>query len=98
MYEVNKSGTGYSYTTHKFTSAGKTGTAESFMDTDLDGKIDKQTVSTSYIMYAPFEDPKFRIIIVSPNIKYKNNVSNYKYPINAKIMRRVSTLVYDNYA
>ena len=98
LYEVNKSGTGYSYTTHKFTSAGKTGTAESFMDTDLDGKIDKQTVSTSYIMYAPFEDPKFSIIIVSPNIKYKNNVSNYKYPINAKIMRRVSTLVYDNYA
>lgn len=96
FYEVNKSGTGYSYTTHKFSSAGKTGTAESFMDSDLDGVIDKQTVSTSYVMYAPYDNPKFSIVIVSPNIKYKNNVSSYKYPINAKIMRKVSDLVYDN--
>lgn len=98
FYEVNKSGTGYSYTNHHFSSAGKTGTAESFMDTDLDGIIDKQTVSTSYVMYAPYDNPKFSIIIVSPNIKYKNNVSSYKYPINAKIMRRTSDLVYDNYS
>ena len=92
---VNDSGTGYSYTTHKFTSAGKTGTAESFLDTDFNGIIDKATVSTSYIMYAPYDEPKFSMIIVSPNIKYKNNVSDYKYPINAKVMRRASDLVYE---
>jgi len=92
---VNVSGTGYSYTNHRFPSAGKTGTAESFLDTDLDGNIDKATVSTSYIMYAPYDEPQFSIIIVSPHIKYQNKVSSYKYPINAKIMRRVSDLVYD---
>ena len=92
---VNESGTGYSYTNHKFTSAGKTGTAESFLDSDLDGVIDKQTVSTSYVMYAPYDKPEFSIVIVSPHIKYKNKVSNYKYPINAKVMRRVSDLVYN---
>ncbi len=93
--EVNKTGTGYSYTNHKFTSAGKTGTAESFLDTDLDGKIDKATVSTSYIMYAPYENPEFSMIIVSPHIKYKNNVSDYKYPVNARIIKRASDLVYN---
>lgn len=92
---VNKSGTGYSYTNHKFNSAGKTGTAESFLDTNLDGQIDTKTVSTSYIMYAPYDNPVFSIIIVSPHIKYKNNVSDYKYPINAKIMKEVSSLVYE---
>ena len=92
---VNTSGTGYSYTNHKFSSAGKTGTAESFLDTNLDGIIDTSTITTSYVMYAPFDNPKFSIVIVSPHIKYKNNISNYKYPINAKIMRRVSDLVYN---
>ena len=92
---VNKSGTGYSYTNHKFTSAGKTGTAESFLDSDNDGIIDKSTVSTSYIMYAPYDNPVFSMVIVSPHIKYKNKVSNYKYPINAKIMKRASNLVYE---
>lgn len=92
---VNKSGTGYSYTNHKFTSAGKTGTAESFLDSDGDGSIDTKTVSTSYIMYAPFDEPKFSMIIVSPHIKYKNKVSDYKYPINAKVIKRASALVYD---
>ena len=92
---VNKSGTGYSYTNHKFTSAGKTGTAESFLDSDNDGIIDKSTVSTSYIMYAPLDNPVFSMVIVSPHIKYKNKVSNYKYPINAKIIKRASNLVYE---
>ena len=48
-------------------------------------------------MYAPYENPKFSIVMVSPNIKYQNKISNYKYPINAKVMRRVSDLVYNNY-
>lgn len=95
---VNKSGTGYNYTNHKFTSAGKTGTAESFLDTDADGIIDKATVSTSYIMYAPYENPSFSMIIVSPHIKFKNKVSNYKYPINAKVVKRASMLVYETLA
>ena len=95
FYEVNKSGTGYSYTSHKFLSAGKTGTAESFLDTNNDGTIDTPTVSTSYVMYAPYDNPTFSMVIVSPHIKYKNNISNYKYPINARIIKRASDLVYN---
>lgn len=89
LYEVNKSGTGYNYVSHKFSSAGKTGTAESML-----GNI--ATINTSYVMYAPYEEPKFSIVMVSPNIKYQNKVSSYKYPINALVVKRVSDLVYDN--
>lgn len=88
LYEVNKTGTGYSYTNHKFSSAGKTGTAEAML-----GNI--SVINTSYVMYAPFEEPLFSIAMVSPNIKYQNKVSSYKYPINAKVVRRVSDLVYN---
>lgn len=88
LFEVNKSGTGYNYTSHKFSSAGKTGTAESFL-----GNI--STINSSYVMYAPYESPRFSIVMVSPNIKYQNKVSSYKYPINQIVVRRVSDLVYN---
>lgn len=89
LNEVNKSGTGYNYVSHKFSSAGKTGTAEAML-----GSV--STINTSYVMYAPLDDPEFSIVMVSPNIKYQNKVSSYKYPINALVVKRVSDLVYDN--
>lgn len=88
LYEVNETGTGYNYVSHKFKSAGKTGTAETTL-----GNI--STINTSYIMYAPYDNPKFSIIMVSPNIKYQNKISSYKYPINAKVVKQVSDLVYE---
>ena len=33
--------------------SGKTGTSESFYDSNLDGKIDTETISTNFVMYAP---------------------------------------------
>lgn len=89
LYEVNETGTGYSYVSHKFKSAGKTGTAESML-----GNI--STINTSYVMYAPYDKPKFSIVMVSPNIKYQNKISSYKYPINAKVVKQVSDLVYSH--
>ena len=89
---VNYNGTAYSYTNHKFSSAGKTGTSDSYLDTDLDGDIDTFTTNTSYVMYFPFEKPEISIAMVSPNISYKNKVSNYRYPINSKVMKKITDL------
>ena len=85
---VNKTGTGYYYTNHKFTSAGKTGTAEAMY-----GNV--SVINTSYVMYAPLEDPKFTLTLVSPSIKYQNSYSSYKYPINAHVAKKVSEFVYN---
>ena len=41
------------YADQKYKGAGKTGTSETFVDTDGDGNIDTGTLSTSFIMYAP---------------------------------------------
>ncbi|MDD2505307.1 MAG: penicillin-binding transpeptidase domain-containing protein [Bacilli bacterium] len=90
--EVNATGTAYSYTNHKFSSAGKTGTADSYLDTNLDGVVDMQTKTTSYVMYAPFQKPEISIAIVSPNISYNNKKNNYRYPINSRVSREISNL------
>ncbi|NLL01407.1 MAG: hypothetical protein GX265_00035 [Mollicutes bacterium] len=93
---VNANGTAYSYTNHKFTSAGKTGTADSYLDTDIDGNVDTATFTTSYVMYAPFENPQISIAIVSPNISYKNySNNNYRYPINSRVSKEITNLLID---
>lgn len=89
--QVNYNGTAYSYTNHKFTSAGKTGTSDTYLDTDLDGKVDTNTTSTSYVIYFPFENPQISMAMVSPNIGYKNN-NNYRYPINSRVMKEITNL------
>ncbi len=93
---VNESGTGYNYTNRKVPSAGKTGTADSYLDTTGDGKVDTSTTSTSYVAYFPFDNPEYSIAIVSPHLSYKNNNNNYRYPINSRVVREITNLIYND--
>lgn len=94
---VNYSGTGYGYVSNKVKSAGKTGTSESFIDTNNDGIVDLKTVSTTYGAYFPYDNPKISIVIVSPNIKYSNKNSEYKYPINRNVISKISKEIIENH-
>ena len=94
---VNYSGTGYGYVSNKIKSAGKTGTSESFIDTNNDGVVDLKTVSTTYGTYFPYDNPKISIVIVSPNIKYSNKNSEYKYPINRNVISKISKEIIEKY-
>ena len=53
---------------YKSIGAGKTGTSQSFIDTDGDGKIDTETITTSFVGYAPYDNPKMSIVVVSPDV------------------------------
>ena len=86
--------TGYGYMGDVPDSSGKTGTAESFKDTDGDGNIDKETISRAFIGYAPKDNPKFTVTILSPNVKY-SETSDYSSPVNFKISERVSNKVFE---
>ena len=86
LIAVTTYGSGRGYVT--IPSAGKTGTSESFFDSDNDGLIDTSTISTNFLMYTPIDDPKIVISINSPNIA--TPMSNYKYPINQNISRYLS--------
>jgi len=93
LREVIKSGTGRNYLGGaNITAAGKTGTSETFIDTNGDGKIDTKTTSTAFIMYAPFEDPKYSIILISPHI----GMSSYKYSINLRINKKLVQYLFEN--
>ena len=90
-------GTGYGYTDIKYKPAGKTGTSESFLDLDNNGVNDVKTITSTYAMFAPFDNPKYTVVVVSPNIGYyTNNVGNMSY-INRFISNDITKLVFDKY-
>lgn len=85
---------GYGYMGNIPSKAGKTGTAQSFYDVDGDGNIDVETISKGFIGYAPVDNPKFTITVLSPNVRY-SKVSEYTSPVNNKISARVSNKVFE---
>ena len=48
--------------------AGKTGTSQSFIDTNGDGKVDTETITTSFVGYAPYDHPRMSVVVISPDI------------------------------
>ena len=70
--KVVTSGTGSGYMGYYSNSGGKTGTSESFIDTDGDGKIDTGTITSSFVGYSPSDNPRMSIVVVSPNISVPN--------------------------
>ena len=64
---VVQNGLGYGYMGYYTNSAGKTGTSQSFIDTDGDNKVDTETITTSFVGYSPSDSPKMSIVVVSPD-------------------------------
>lgn len=77
--------------------AGKTGTSESFYDSDNDKKVDVETYTKSFIGYAPYDDPKMSIVSISPHISYKNASYSYTSNINKRIVSRICNIFFENY-
>ena len=90
-------GTGSGYIDKKYKPAGKTGTSQSFIDTDGDGKIDKETVTNTFAGYAPYDDPRVTFTVVSPDTYYYDTNSNYQTLVNMRISKRVSQKYFELY-
>lgn len=95
--EVISHGTGYGYVDTKYNAAGKTGTSETFYDSNLDGIGDIKTISNTFAMYAPPHNPKYSIVSISPNVSHHNGNTNYFAYINRYISKSVSDYVLGNY-
>jgi len=61
-------GLGYGYMGYYTNSAGKTGTSQSFIDTDGDGIVDTETITSSFVGYSPSNNPTMSVVVVSPDI------------------------------
>ncbi|MDD6224545.1 MAG: penicillin-binding protein 2 [bacterium] len=77
--------------------AGKTGTSESFLDTDGDGVIDTETVSNAFVGYAPYEAPVMSITVTSPDVSYLATNTNYHSYVNRLIARYISNRYFELY-
>lgn len=88
--QVLYEGTGRGYTDISYKPAGKTGTSE------IVYKDGVTTINQSYAMFAPYDNPKYSIVVLSPNISYNNDRDNYIAPINRYISKQVSELVLAN--
>lgn len=68
-------GLGYGYMGNYTNSAGKTGTSQSFIDTDGNGKVDTETITSSFVGYSPSDNPKMSIVVVSPDISVPDSTT-----------------------
>ena len=82
-------GTAGGYVNGNYKAAGKTGTSETFFDGN-------STTTKSFVMYAPFEEPEYSVIIISPHLVHKNDVNNYSYPVNSRLSKKITNILFDN--
>lgn len=71
--------------------AGKTGTSQSFIDVDGDGMVDTETISTSFVGYAPYDNPRMTIVVVSPDVAEADS------PSTSGINKRLSSSMVNKY-
>lgn len=90
-------GTGSGYIDLKYKPAGKTGTSQSFIDIDGDLKIDKETISTNFVAYAPYSDPTITFTVVTPDVYYSENGSTYQSNVNRRIVKRITDTYFKKY-
>lgn len=86
-------GTGSGFIKKEYRAAGKTGTSQSFVDTNGDGDIDTETLSTVLVAYAPYDNPTVTFTVVTPNV----GTGNISYAQMSKINNRISQKVSKKY-
>lgn len=94
---VLKYGTGAGYIDMTYKPAGKTGTSQSFIDTDGDGVVDKETITTTFAAYAPYDNPKVTFTIISPDVSRSDGRSTYQSNINKRIAQQISKKYFEIY-
>ncbi len=95
--EVITGGTGYGYIEQQFNAAGKTGTSQSFLDSDLDGQIDKETLTNTFVAYAPYDAPIVTFTVISPDYTHYYNNNSYQSTVNKRISYEVSKKFFEIY-
>lgn len=87
---INGLGVNYIY----YKGAGKTGTAETFTDSNNDGIVDTPTINKTFVGYFPYDSPKYAFSIVAPDISFGNS---YGSNINQRISYNITKKIYEMY-
>ena len=96
FYYVMNRGTGLGFMNKKLKPAGKTGTSESFLDTDNNGKIDTKTLTLTMAGYFPYDNPEYSLIVICPNTSHNNSDKDYIYYLTSRISREITDFMFEN--
>ena len=88
---MERGGTGSGYINLKYNPIGKTGTAQSFIDTNMDGKIDTETISKSFVGIAD----GITFVVLSPNISDRK--TSFTSSSNKKLTKTISDIYFQKY-
>ena len=94
---MENGGTGSGYINLKYKPAGKTGTSQSFIDTNGDGLVDKETISNTFAAYAPYDNPVVSFTVASPDIYHYGNHNSSRSNVNMRIAKEVSKKFFEIY-
>ncbi|MBQ6498235.1 MAG: penicillin-binding protein 2 [Bacilli bacterium] len=83
-------GYGVGYMNPAMRPAGKTGTSQSFIDTNNDGKIDTETITSSFLGYAPYDNPRMSIVVTSPDSSHPNSNTDYASLVTYHITQAIT--------
>ena len=91
FYQVINSydGTGLGYCDKRINAVGKTGTSQNYVSNEL------MTINSTFVMYAPRDNPKYSVVVVTPNVSYYNS-NEYIAPINRIISKKITNYVFEN--
>lgn len=87
---VMKGSLGYGFMGSAPNPSGKTGTSESFYDSDGDGSIDTETITKSFVGYAPSDNPVMSIVVIAPDVSRPNSSNGYVSNVHKRITSRIS--------
>lgn len=94
---VLSEGTGRIYVDKSINAAGKTGTSESFYDSNSDGSVDVATITSTFAGYFPSDNPKFSVVVITPNISHNNGSNDTMYYGASKITKDITNYLAQNY-
>ena len=94
---LEDNGTGAGYMPLEIDPAGKTGTSQSYVDSDNDGMIDTETLTNTFVGFAPYDNPVMAMAILSPDVTHYENGSTYRTSVNKKISYEVAKKFFEIY-
>jgi len=94
FYQVFHGGTATSYIKNSLNAVGKTGTSETFYDSDNDGIVDTEVINTTVIFYYPRENPTYSMAIVAP---YITDDGDYQYPFTRNVSYKMTEFLPYNF-
>jgi len=89
-------GTARNYINSKYNPAGKTGTSETFIDTNSDGVMDTKTTSIAFVGFAPYDKPEYSVVVLAPNIYVSREYDYNKLYITRYISNGITNFLFEN--